>query len=411
MIGYRLQCGKQLTDPGGSVNRRILIDLDAIAANYRAMQIRVSPSRCAAVVKANAYGLGVGPVARVLSAAGCDAFFVATADEALELREILVEPDIYILEGVDDSALDKVRLARLIPVLNSFEQAELWAGTAQEGTSVAAILHLDTGMSRLGMDFHDIDRLVSSKDVLDGLAIDYVMTHLACADEPLHEANAEQLQRFTELRQLLPSHRTSIANSAGTFLGTKYCGDLARAGIALFGGNPRASGVNPMREVIRLCGRVVQMREAERALSVGYGATVRVAPSARLATVALGYADGYPRCLGNKAVAQLGQHRAPVIGRVSMDSLVLDLSMLPDNAVRVGDWATLIGGGIELDQLASLADTISYELLTGIGPRVRRVYFSRSASAADIETDFADPFNTTDNPVARYYGAHTVGCT
>jgi alanine racemase len=356
------------------MNRRLLVDLNALKANYRLMQGKVKPARCAAVIKAGAYGLGANRVACALSDAGCDCFFVATAEEALELCSYVSGADLYVLEGIDAQSVHDLRNARIIPVLNTYVQVELWAKSCAGGQPNRCILHLDSGMNRLGFDEAAVRKLAANPRLLGRLNVDYLMTHLACADEAAHEQNPLQLRRFEQLRAHLPPCRISIANSAGIFLGTEYHGDLVRPGIALYGGNPKSVGPNPMHEVVRACGRIVQVREIHRASTVGYGASAIVHPNTRLATVAFGYADGYLRCFGNRAQAVVNGHKVPVIGRVSMDSLTLNVSDVPPNLAGEGDWATLIGGGINIDELAVLGNTISYEILTGIGPRVSREY-------------------------------------
>ena len=354
------------------MNRRMRVDLGALTENYRTLKRIAEPSRCAAVVKANAYGLGVSQVATALVSAGCDAFFVATAEEAAELRELTGQEDIFVLEGVDEETVARISDVRAVPVLNTYEEARLWALTA--GPAARCILHLDSGMSRLGMSSGDVARLLADERVFQALAIDYVMTHLACADETGHPYNAEQMARFAAMRSRLPQYKTSIANSSAILLDSSYHGDLVRAGIALYGGNPQPGQPNLMREVVRVEGRVIQRREVELEVSVGYGATARVKESTQLATVGFGYADGYPRNLSNKGYVVAGGRKTPVVGRVSMDSLVVDVSKIPERDSAEGSWVRLIGGGVDLDQLAEEAGTISYELLTGIGPRVKREY-------------------------------------
>jgi alanine racemase len=259
------------------------------------------------------------------------------------------------------------------PVFNSFDEVRSWCATVQEPRS-ACVLHIDTGMNRLGMTRRDVERLAGQADLLEALEIRFVMTHLACAEDAAHQRNELQLQRFDELRRLLPTAPTSIANSSGIFLDSRFHGDLTRAGIALFGSNPQPGRPNPMKEVARLQGRIIQVRHVDSPDAVGYGATADVASGSILATVSFGYADGYPRMLGNEASVAVGSSFAPVVGRVSMDTLVIDVSEVPREAAREGCWVDLAGGGINWDNLASQAGTISYELLTRIGPRVVREY-------------------------------------
>jgi alanine racemase len=347
----------------------LVVDLDALARNYRRVRDIASPAECAAVVKANAYGLGVAAVARRLRAEGCRRFFVATADEGVELRGIVSDAIIHVLDGVFDDSLDSLLQFELTPVLNSLQQIECWRPTGRP-----ALLHFDTGMSRLGMDAEQAELLLAEPHRLAGLQIEYLMTHLACADEPEHALNREQLQRFARFRTVLPDVPVSIGNSAGAFLGPEHRGDLIRSGIALYGGNPFIDRDLELAPVAELSGRILQLREVCDTVTVGYGATRSIAPPATLAVVGVGYADGYRRCLGNRAFAAVRGVRVPVVGRVSMDYLCVDISALPAGSIRCGDRVELIGRTVPLDEIAAAAGTISYEILTGLGNRLQRVY-------------------------------------
>jgi alanine racemase len=344
------------------------IDLDALAHNYRLLRDRAAPAECSAVVKANAYGLGVDRVVRRLLREGCERFFVATATEARELRALAPTAEIAVFEGALATTVDVLSELNARPVLNSLEQVERWRGRGR------ALLHLDTGMNRLGLGAGDVAALAVRKDVLADLELDFVMTHLACADEPEHPLNTEQLARFERMRQSLPSARTSIGNSAGTLIDAAHRGDLVRPGIALYGGNPFSDRPNPMAPVATLTAPILQLRDIGEPQTVGYGATYVASPPARLAIVGIGYADGYPRSLGNVGVAAVAGRRVPVVGRVSMDLIALDIGNLPREAVRVGDSAELIGPTVGLDEVAAAAGTISYEILTRLGSRLVRDY-------------------------------------
>ena len=350
----------------------LTVDLDALARNYHALRRAAAPAGCGAVVKANAYGLGVGPVARRLWDEGCRHFFVAGANEGLELRGILPRACIYVFEGVLRGGGARLLDANLTPVLNSVEQIRRWKALRAAGS---AVVHLDTGMSRLGLSEAEVHE-VSETALLEGMHLEYVLTHLACADEPSHAMNAEQLRRFAELRGTLPELKTSIAGSAGVWLGPEFRGDLVRPGIALYGGNPFVRGENPMEPVAALDGVILQVREFSSGGTVGYGATFTAPPSSRIATVGTGYADGYPRSLGNRGVAYVAGTRAPVVGRISMDMLTLDVSGVEPNRVRPGETVELLGRRVLLDEVARLAGTTGYEILTGLGPRWQRRYNS-----------------------------------
>ncbi len=355
------------------VNVRLVVNLDALARNFALVRSRSGAADCAAVVKANAYGLGVERVSRRLYAEGCRHFFVATLEEGLELRGFTPDAAIHVFEGPLSGDTAPFVEAGLVPVLNSLEQVESWAPTERP-----AALHLDTGMTRLGMSEAEVDALSRRRDLLERLDLDTVMTHLACADEPEHPANREQLERFERLRARLPAARTSVGNSAGALLGGAHAGDMIRPGIALYGGNPFAARPNPVETVASLLARVVQVQRVERGQTVGYGATHRVEPGTRIATVAFGYADGYPRCLGNRGFAHAAGRRVPVVGRVSMDLIGLDVTALPADALGPGAYVELFGPNLPLEEVARLAGTINYEMLVRLGQRVRRDYVSAS---------------------------------
>ena len=344
------------------------IDLDALASNYRLLRERAAPAECAAVVKADAYGLGVERVVRRLLREGCRRFFVATAAEAREVRALTRDAEIGVFEGALAGTVGALAALNVHPVLNSLEQIERWRGRGR------ALLHLDTGMNRLGLTAGDVGALAVRKDVLADMEFALVMTHLACADQPEHPLNAEQLARFDRLRRQLPAARTSIGNSAGALLGAPYGGDVVRPGIALYGGNPFSDRPNPMHAVVTLTAPILQVREIGEPQPVGYGATYVASPPARIAVVGIGYADGYPRNLGNAGTAAVGGRRVPVVGRVSMDLIAIDVAALPRDAVRVGDPVELIGPTVGVDEVAAAAGTISYEILTGMGRRLVRDY-------------------------------------
>jgi alanine racemase len=344
------------------------IDLDALARNFRLLRDRAAPAECSAVVKADAYGLGVERVVRRLLLEGCERFFVATVAEAREVRALAPTAEIGVFEGALASTVAPLVELDARPVLNSVEQAVRWRGRGR------ALLHVDTGMNRLGLSAGDVVALAIRKDVLADLAIDFVMTHLACADEPDHPLNADQLVRFDRLRRQLPPAPTSIGNSAGTLLGGAYCGDLVRPGIALYGGNPFSDRPNPMECVATLTAPILQLRDIGEPQTVGYGATYLAAPPARLAVVGIGYADGYPRSLGNAGTVAVHGRRVPVVGRVSMDLICVDVSGLSRDQVRIGDPVELIGPTVGVDEVAAAAGTISYEILTGLGNRPARLY-------------------------------------
>ena len=344
------------------------VDLDALARNYRLLRERARPAECAAVVKADAYGLGVERVARRLLREGCRRFFVATLAEAVALRAVAPDAEIGVFEGALASTAEALAKIEARPALSTLEQIERWRGRGR------AVLHLDTGINRLGLSAADVAALAERRELLDGLELDFVMTHLACADEPDHPLNAEQLARFERMRGPWPNVRTSIGNSAGTLLDAAHRGDLGRPGIALYGGNPFSARPNPMEAVATLTAPILQLRDLAEPATVGYGATYVATPPARIAVVGIGYADGYPRNLGNTGTAAVNGRRVPVVGRVSMDLLTIDIGAVPRGEVQVGDPVELIGPTVGVDEVAAAAGTISYEILTGMGRRLVREY-------------------------------------
>jgi len=348
------------------------VDLPAIAANWRDLAARGAPGAVAGVVKADGYGLGAAEVALALRAAGCRHFFVACLTEGLALRVALgAGPMIAVLEGFPPGADGD---AALVPVLNALSDvAAHGAAGRASGMARRAILHLDTGMARLGLDAAEQARLAADQALLAGLDLLYVMTHLACADEPGHPLNAEQARRFARACAALPPMRRSFANSSGLFLGPDFASDLARPGCALYGVNPTPGAPNPMRQVMRLEVPVLQVREIPQGATVGYGASWTARRPSRIATVAAGYADGYLRSLSGRAVAEFRGRPVPLVARVSMDLTTFDVTDLPE--IAPGDRLVLIGGaGCSPDEVAARADTIGYEVLTSLGVRYARDY-------------------------------------
>ena len=351
----------------------LTVDLGALADNYRRLQRAAADSEVAAVVKANGYGLGALEVAVALSDAGCRSFFVAHPDEGLGLRGRLPAAPIHVLNGLPAGSEAAMVEAGLIPVLNHPGELARWAGQARRvGRPLPAALQIDTGMCRLGFAGADLERLDAS--ALAGLELVLVMSHLACAEEPDHPLNEQQRQRFEQLRGRLPATRASLANSSGIFLGRAFHYDLCRPGVALYGVNPTPGRANPTAPVVTLEAPVLQVHEVRAPGTVGYGATYRTRAGMRIATVPLGYADGYPRAAGGRARARIAGHVVPLVGRVSMDLITLDVSALPADAVRLGTMVTMIGGLDGVDELAAAAGTIGYEVLTRLGSRFARRY-------------------------------------
>lgn len=363
----------------------LTVDLDAIAANYRQLSgVLGRSTECGAVVKADAYGLGLGPVAGALWTAGCRSFFVALAEEGLCLREFLPDAMIHVFNGVDADTAQEMAAAGLIPVLNHPGQIEAWAGEARtRAATLPAILQVDTGMNRLGLSAAEAEALAGAPEKIVGLTLEAVMSHLACADDRDNHLNGEQLARFeATLKILAPLHprRASLANSSGIFLGAPFHFDLARPGAALYGINPGTSDTSPMSQTIKLQGKILQTRTIDTPSTVGYGATHRAERGQRIATLGVGYADGFLRSLSNSASAFIGGVRVPVVGRVSMDLITIDVTAVPAEATLPGALVDLIGPGHTADDLAREAGTIGYEILTALGRRFERRYLGGAPS-------------------------------
>ncbi len=355
----------------------LTIDHGALAANWRTLAARAAPAECASVIKADAYGLGVGRAAPVLWAAGCRTFFVAILEEALALRTLLPAATILVLDGPIGGTEPLYAEHRIVPVINDLRQLEAWRRTAlARDTSLPLCLQVDTGMARFGLAPGEIDILAAAPDRAAGLQPTLLMSHLGCADQPAHPANAAQLRRFDAIRPALSDAmrgaRASLAASSGIFLGPAYHHDLVRPGAALFGVPPTEGAANPMRPVIRLQARVMQSRWIEPGDSVGYGATFTATRRMRIATIAAGYADGFLRAGSNRGAVAFDGTILPIVGLVSMDSITVDATA-PGDRLACGDLVELIGPHRTLDAVARDAGTIGYEILTSLGGRYHRV--------------------------------------
>jgi alanine racemase len=355
----------------------LTIDLGAIQRNYRLLCRQVAPAECAGVVKADAYGLGLAQVVLALAGVGCRTFFVATLAEARALRAVAPHAALYVLDGLFPGTASEFRAIGAQPVLSSLEEFDEWAG--DDSGARPAALHLDTGMNRLGVKPGDYAALIAARERLSALPVDLLISHLACADTPEHGKNAAQRAAFAGIAAQFPGIRRSLANSATCFLGADFAFDLVRPGIALYGGNPFAGRANPMEPVIRLQGRIAQLGEAERGETVGYGAARRLTRRTRYATVTTGYADGYFRSLGSAddqegAIGRIDGRPLPILGRVSMDLIVFDITDLPDGLAKRGALVDLIDDRFTIDDMAARAGTIPYEVLTSLGQRYQRIY-------------------------------------
>jgi alanine racemase len=341
----------------------------------------------AGVVKADAYGLGVDRVAPALWAAGCRSFFVAVPEEGIGLRAVLPEAEIFVLNGLfGPEAAPAYGEFRLMPVLGSQADISCWEAFGWDGDSPRpCALHVDTGMNRLGLTADEAYSFAEENALTGALTPRLVMSHLACADEPHHALNRQQLESFQAVRRAFADVESSLANSAGAFLGPDFAFDMVRPGIALYGGNPFTGLPNPMAPVVTAEARVVQVRHVKEGQTVSYGATMTLERDTTIAVASVGYADGYPRAGSGSGVVLrdviptgldgfLHGWKVPVLGRITMDLTLFDVTDLGPGVVGIGDWIELFGPNIAIDDAADAAGTIAYELLTRLGSRHHRRY-------------------------------------
>lgn len=365
-------------DPKGLDPRRgarLDIDLAAVADNYRILRERFTGGDCAVAVKADAYGLGMAQVAPVLADTGASVFFVATVSEALSLRVLLPKVRIGVLNGLNEAALADYIDQRLTPVLNSLAEVRAWSAAARRlERTLPAFVQFDTGMARLGIEPDDQARLATNPDWFDCIEVVAWMSHLACADEPDNPLNQAQRDHMARLAAMLPSAPVSLCNSAGIFLGDDFHFDMARPGCALYGISPQPGQPNPVRQTVRLTAPILQVRSLSEGKPVGYGATYVTDRVRRIATVSLGYADGFPRAMGSRGETRIGDHRAPIVGRISMDLITIDVTGVPESLAQTGQMVEVIGPHMTPDDIAALTGTIGYEILTSLGNRYERLY-------------------------------------
>jgi alanine racemase len=353
----------------------LVIDLGALADNWRLLASRIAPAECAAVVKADAYGIGIEQAVPALQGAGCRTFFVAHVSEGVRARAALAPGSdirIFVLNGLGaDPSLPRLyQQHALTPVLGSARDMETWNAVGRG----ACAIHVDTGMNRLGCALEEL-ALVESL----GLEAVLLMSHLVASEVSADSLNTHQMARFEAARACLPNVPASLANSSGIFLPQRPAYDLARPGYALYGGNPTPGQPNPMRPVVQLTAPILQLRRIAAGETVGYNAQWTARRSSLLATIGVGYADGLPRNLMATDLRQGGEalvagRRCPFAGRISMDLIVLDVTDVPEPAVAVGTRVELLGREIGVDEMGERAGTIGYEILTNLGRRYHRIY-------------------------------------
>lgn len=351
------------------------VDLSSLAHNFQFLQSTLPHATCSAVVKADAYGLGMVQIAPTLASAGCRHFFVATMEEAYNLRQAVKDANIYLLGGLLPGCQQEMVAEHITPVLNDLGQIKLWHNQARVlGRKLPAIIHIDTGMWRLGLPPVEVMQLANAQDLLEPLDVKYFMSHLASSDSPQNGMNERQREAFDQALSMFPKTPASLANSHGIFLGHEYQYDLVRPGRSLFGLGARFLRTEGLQQALRVYARVLQVMNIGKGQSIGYDGTYTVTKPTRIATLAIGYADGYVRTLSNHGRVFLGGHQAPVVGRVSMDLITVDVGHIPEDMVVPGAWAEVIGEDISADDVAMAAGTTSREISSKLGNRFHRIY-------------------------------------
>ncbi|MEE9314940.1 MAG: alanine racemase [Rhizobiaceae bacterium] len=364
---------------------RLTIDLGALVSNWKLLAKNTGDAECGAVVKANAYGCGIEPVVETLNKDGCKTFFVAVAEEGKRVKRVAPESRCFVLNGLFPEAAPHYEEAGLIPILGSLPEVEAWANYAkQKDAALPCAIHMDSGMTRLGMSKRELERLIASDHLMDHIEPQLFMTHYACADDIGHPKTETQREAFIQASYLLPGAARSAANSAAILQADDHSFDLVRPGIAIYGGEALNDVPNPMKPVVTLEGRIIQIRSVKAGETVGYGSAETIKKDSRVAYVSVGYADGYHRGSSNMGTAMrliapatkaaFGGTIINGVGRISMDISAFDVSGIDENEITAGDWIELFGPTIPVDDVARAAGTIGYELLTGLGSRYSRTY-------------------------------------
>ncbi len=368
-----------------AASNRLTIDLGALADNWRTMNRLSGKARAAAVLKANAYGIGIEPAAGTLYRAGARDFFVANAEEGVALRPVVPDGRIHILAGMWPGNEQLFFDNDLIPIINSEEQLAFFMSTLSERGDHPCVLHVDTGMNRLGLTAEEALLLANDPARPASFSPILVMSHLACADDPSHPLNRRQLESFRTVTAAFEGIESSLANSGGVHLGPDFHFDLTRPGIAVYGGEAVNDMPNPMKPVVTAEARILLIRNARKGDTGSYGGSAQFTRDSRVAIAAVGYADGYHRSLSGGGVTLrqaspggaygfLHGVKIPQLGRVTMDLTLFDVTDLPENAARPGDYVELFGKNIAVDDVARAGGTIGYEMLTSLGSRYERAY-------------------------------------
>ncbi|MGS4884316.1 alanine racemase [Roseibium sp. MB-4] len=367
--------------PSALYGGRLTVDLNAIAANWSLLRSKLAPgSECAATIKANAYGTGQAETAKRLFEEGCRTFFVAVPTEAIALRQTLPSATIYALDGLFPDTADLLLQHDVRPVLGSLDELKEWAALCRTaGRSFPAAVHVDTGIHRLGLSGDEFGTALADPALMAPFKPSLLMSHLACASDPDHPMNKEQLARFIALTSPFKSVPRSLANSAGVLMGPDYHFDLVRPGISLYGGRAVDHGDNPMQPVAKVEARIMIVRNVPKGDAIGYGATQTAKRPLRNAVVAAGYADGLLRRASSSddrpgGFGMIGGHKAPILGRISMDMITLDVTDIPEHLVQRGGLVEMLGPNVAAADMAAYAETIDYEYLTSLGRRFERIY-------------------------------------
>ncbi|WHQ46813.1 MAG: alanine racemase [Candidatus Midichloria sp.] len=358
-------------------NTCLNINLNKILENYRIVKKHLKKGcKVGAVVKANAYGLGQEQIVRTLYHDGCRKFCVSNLDEALQIDQSL-KKDIYLMHGVGSMEMAELAIEEgFIPILNHLEQVEIWnSASKKKGKKLKAVIQIDTGMGRFGLSNFEIKQLIADSNLVSDIEIDYIMSHMSCAEQENHPATAMQLQEFKKCLKLFPGVKATFANSAGIFLGEDFHFNMVRPGCALYGINPTSTDYNPMNSVVELHGYIIQKRIIEKEQFIGYQAQYKAAKGEKLLVIECGYADGYVRALSNKGICYAEGYFLPVVGIISMDAIIVNASALPEALFNKITHIELLGKHITIDDIAKYANTISYEILTTrFGNRCKRFY-------------------------------------
>ncbi|MGV6800807.1 MAG: alanine racemase [bacterium] len=359
-----------------SFSPQLKINLEALQNNYKMLQTRRPPARTAASVKADAYGLGVSHIAPALCQVGCTLFFVAYADEAISLRKLLsaqnLEADIAVFNGPESTTVKQFQDYRLIPVLNRLDQMKLWRPTGRPG-----ILHIDTGMNRLGLTSAELNQIIEQPADWADLPILYIMSHLASASSPNSHQNSQQVTRYFQyiekMGNVWPAAQSSLSASAGLFLDHSIEENMTRPGLSLYGAGPQDHEEPTLEVVATLMAPILQTRCIKAGETVGYNATYTAQKDMNVATIAIGYGDGIPRSLSNKGHVFIDNIRCPIIGNISMDLMTVDISAL-SNTPEIGTFTEIFGENLPVEQVADKAGTIAYEIFVRLGPRIDRIF-------------------------------------